>query len=99
MLSLCLDAININSVLDVLRVSLFAVSQLLTLERSSFRLLSMFETVLAARSGAYHQRTFVVENSVDNWANHLYKLRIGADLVLFPGEHRKMLADNRRVSH
>ena len=54
-----------NSVLDVLRVSLLAVSHLLTLARSSFSLRSVFSMLLLAKDiSAYHQRTFEVVNVI-----------------------------------
>ena len=59
MLSLCLDPININSVLDALRVSLLAVSHLSTLARSSFKTALRFWMLLLAKvicvSSAYNR--------------------------------------------
>ena len=49
MLSLCLDPININSVLDALRVSLLAVSHFYTLSRSSFKTVLTFWMLLLAK--------------------------------------------------
>ena len=46
--NLCLDPITINSVLDLLRVSLFATNQLLTPMRSWFSFCSIISTLLPA---------------------------------------------------
>ena len=59
--NLCLDPITINSALDLLRVSLFATNQLLTLMRSWFSFCSIISTLLPANvrcvSSAYIWRS------------------------------------------
>ena len=49
MLSLYLDPISINSVLDALRVSLLAVNHFSTLARSTFKTVLIFSMLLLAK--------------------------------------------------
>ena len=60
-LNLCLDPINITSVLDALRVSLLAISHFSTLARSSFKTVLIFRILLLAKvkcvSSAYIRGT------------------------------------------